>query len=98
MQRKIGQRLRGARGATWLERSASLLLVRFSTACCYWWAVLAEMDPDYLRLDRGEKPCMVSDPLAESGHQQDTIFLGERVCEVSVIHYLEEMWACGADS
>ena len=41
---------------------------------------------------------MVSDPLAESGHQQDTIFLGERVCEVSVIHYLEEMWACGADS
>ena len=24
MQRKIGQRLRGARGATWLERSASL--------------------------------------------------------------------------
>ena len=32
MQRKIGQRLRGARGATWLERSASLLLVRFSTA------------------------------------------------------------------
>ena len=24
MQRKVGQRLRGARGATWLERSASL--------------------------------------------------------------------------
>ena len=42
---------------------------------------------------------MVSDPLAESGHQQKyNHFRGERVCEVSVIHYLEEMWACGADS
>ena len=43
---------------------------------------------------------MVSDPLAESGHQPDKtqFFLAERVFEVSVIHYLEEMWICGADS
>ena len=39
--------------------------------------MLAEMDPDYLRLDRGEKPCMVSDPRAESGHQQRYHFFRE---------------------
>lgn len=33
-----------------------------------------------LRLDRGEKPCMVSDPLAESGRQQrHNFFRGESV-------------------
>ena len=38
------------------------------------------MGPDYLRLDRGEKSCMVSDPPAESGHQPEKskFFLGER--------------------
>ena len=41
---------------------------------------------------------MVSDPLAESGHQQRYNFFRGEVCEVSVIHYLEEMWACGVDS
>ena len=76
---ETGQRLRGAKGATWLERFASLK----AGAVCAWiegrnrvWSILSQSQ-------------VIS---------KDTIFLGERVCEVSVIHYLEEMWACGADS
>jgi len=94
---KIGQRLRGARGAGRCRgrlvrgsgEPGELPGLSAPQVCCwcdsqqhscYWWAVLAEMDPDYLRLDRGEKPCMVSDPLAESGHQQRyNFFRGESV-------------------